>query len=147
MYAKLGRMDIVYELFDRMFVRSYIFWNILIFGFFYNYDCDGVLEMFKRMELEGWEFNIVIWISLLSSYVRCVCYEEVLKLFVLVSRRGISVNVEVFFVVLLVCVYVIVVVEGKMVYGYVIKGGFEGYLIVKNVFICMYGKNGDLKGV
>ncbi|GAB4842536.1 hypothetical protein Ancab_012510 [Ancistrocladus abbreviatus] len=144
MYAKVGRMDIAGKLFDRMPVRSQISWNTMISGFSRSCDCVGALEMFKRMELEGFEPNIVTWTSLLSSHARCGCDGKTLELFGSMRGRGIEVNAESLAVVLSACADLAAFAEGKMIHGYVVKSGFEE-LIVTNSLICLYGKHGDIE--
>lgn len=145
MYGKLGRMEDARRLFDRMAVRSYISWNTMVSGYAFNYDCDGAFEMFRKMELEGLEPNPVTWTSLLSSHARCGQNEETVELFGVMRMRGIGATAEVLAVVLSVCADMVAVGRGKVIHGYVIKGGFENYLFVKNALIYMYGKCGDVK--
>ncbi|KAJ0531324.1 putative tetratricopeptide-like helical domain superfamily [Helianthus annuus] len=80
-YGKLGQMGVARQVFDEMIVRSCISWNTMVSGFAFNYDCDGAVEMFKRMEVDGWEPNLVTWTSLLSSHSRCGYYLETLRLY------------------------------------------------------------------
>lgn len=140
MYGKLGRMDDACRLFDRMLVRSYVSWNTMVSGYAFNYDCDGARMMFERMELEGFEPNSVTWTSLLSSHTRCGRHEEALELFGLMRLKGVGPTAEALAVVLSVCADLAAADTGEMIHGYVIKGGFEDYLFVKNSLICMYGK-------
>ena len=145
MYGKLGRMERARQLFDRMTVRSYISWNTLVSGYAFNYDCNGASEMFRQMELEGLEPNPVTWTSLFSSHARCGRNEETVELFDMMRKRGIGPTAEALAVVLSVCADLVAVGRGKVIHGYIIKGGFENYLFVKNALICMYGKCGDIK--
>lgn len=145
MYGKLGRMDDARHLFDRMGTRSYISWNTMISGYAFNYDSDGAFDMFQRMELEGLEPNPVTWTSLLSSHARRGQNEETIRLFDRMRIRGIRATAEALAVVLSVCSDLVAVGRGKVIHGYVIKGGFEDYLFVKNAMICMYGKCGDVE--
>ncbi|KAH0982424.1 hypothetical protein GBA52_009601 [Prunus armeniaca] len=145
MYGKLGRMDCARRLFDRMRVRSYVSWNTMVSSYAFNYDCDGATEMFRRMELEGLEPNPVTWTSLLSSHARCGRREETIQLFGMMRVRGVGTTAEVLAVVLSVCADLAVVDRGKMIHGYVIRGGFKDYLFVENALICMYGKCGHVE--
>ncbi|KAK1393929.1 hypothetical protein POM88_012985 [Heracleum sosnowskyi] len=52
---KLGRMDFATKVFDRMLVRTHIFWNTMVSGFSLSYDCDFTSKIFRRMKLEGFE--------------------------------------------------------------------------------------------
>ncbi|KAJ4717880.1 Pentatricopeptide repeat-containing protein [Melia azedarach] len=145
MYAKMGRMDDARKMFDKVRGKNYISWNTMVSGFALNYDCDSALEMFKRMQFEGLEPNLVTWTSLLSSHARCGRFEETMDLFDMMTMRGVGANAEVLAVVLSVCADLVAVEKGEVIHGYVIKGGFEDYLFVKNALITLYGKHGDVK--
>lgn len=145
MYAKMGRIDYSYKMFDKMRVRNHISWNSMVSGFALNHDCDGALEMFQRMELEGLEPNIVTWTSLLSSHARCGRLEDTIDLFDMMRMRGVRVSAEAIAVVLSVCADLVAFEKGMVIHGCVINCGFENFLFVKNALICMYGKHGDVK--
>ncbi|GAV91592.1 LOW QUALITY PROTEIN: PPR domain-containing protein/PPR_2 domain-containing protein/PPR_3 domain-containing protein, partial [Cephalotus follicularis] len=142
MYSKLRQMDCARNLFNRMPARSYISWNTMVSGFELKCHCDGALEMFRRMEFEGLEPNLVTWTSLLSSHARCGLLEEVMKLFGKMRTRGIGATAEALAVVLSVCSDLAWSDMGMAIHGFVIKGGFGDYLFVKNALICLYGKHG-----
>lgn len=144
LYGKLGQIHTARQLFDRMNVRSYISWNTMISCFSLNCDCSGALEMFHRMESEGFEPNLVTWTSLLSSFARCDYHEETLHFFNLLRTRDIGASAESLAVVISVCADSVYLDKGKMVHGYVIKAGFGDFLIVKNSLISLYGKHGGI---
>uniref|UniRef100_A0A7N0T2Y0 Pentatricopeptide repeat-containing protein At1g17630 n=1 Tax=Kalanchoe fedtschenkoi TaxID=63787 RepID=A0A7N0T2Y0_KALFE len=143
MYSKMGQMSTASKLFDRMTVRNQVSWNTMVSGFANNSQSDGALEMFKRMEVEGWEPNVITWTSLLSSFSRCGDHERVMKFFCMMRSRGIEANAEIIAVILSVCGNVSAYRNGGLLHGYVIKGGFEDYLFVKNSLVSMYGKHGN----
>ncbi|XP_060669951.1 putative pentatricopeptide repeat-containing protein At1g17630 isoform X1 [Ziziphus jujuba] len=140
MYGKLGQMKVACKLFDRMAVRSYVSWNTMVSAYAFNYDCEGARKIFQRMGLERFEPNSVTWTSLLSSHARCGKHEEVMEFFGMMRSRGVGTTAEALAVVLSVCGYLVAPNKGKMIHGYVMKGGFEAYLFAKNALICMYGK-------
>ncbi|KAK7402263.1 hypothetical protein VNO78_14386 [Psophocarpus tetragonolobus] len=144
MYGKLGRMEDARQLFDGMFVRNLVSWNIMVSGYAFNSDSLGASRIFKRMELECLEPNYVTWTSLLSSHARCGLYEETLELFKEMRRRRIEINAEALAVVLSVCADMSEVDWGKEIHGFVVRGGYEGYLFVKNALIGTYGKHQHL---
>ncbi|XP_031263485.1 putative pentatricopeptide repeat-containing protein At1g17630 [Pistacia vera] len=145
MYAKMGRIDYSCKMFDKMRVRNHVSWNSMVSGFALNYDCDGALDMFQRMEFEGLEPNLVTWTSLLSSHARCGRLEDTIGLFDRMRMRGIGVSAEALAVVLSACADLVAFKKGMVIHGCVLKGGFENYLFVKNALICVYGKHGDVK--
>ncbi|KAJ7951624.1 Pentatricopeptide repeat-containing protein [Quillaja saponaria] len=145
MYGKLGRMVEARQLFDRMGVRSHLSWNVMVSNYALNYDPVGASEIFRQMKLEGLLPNTVTWTSLLSSHARSGQYEETIELFVKMRVGGFGINAEALAVVLSVCADLAAVDGGRMVHGYIVKGGYEDYLFVKNALICMYGKNEQVK--
>ncbi|KAL5824337.1 hypothetical protein ACOSQ3_020400 [Xanthoceras sorbifolium] len=145
MYAKMGRMDESRKMFDKMRVRNCISWNTMVSGYALNYDCDGAVEVFQRMEFEGLEPNLVTWTSLLSSFARCRRLEETVELFGTMRMRGVGVGAEALAVVLSVCADLVAFEKSGVIHGYVIKGGFENYLFVKNALVCVYAKHGHVK--
>ncbi|KAL6996323.1 hypothetical protein U1Q18_006457 [Sarracenia purpurea var. burkii] len=60
-------------------------------------------------------------------------------------NRGIGASAEALAVVTSVCADSGALEKGEVIHGYVINGGFENYLFVKNSLICMYGKHGAFR--
>lgn len=141
MYGKLGRMEDACHLFDEMLVRSLVSWNTMVSGYAFNRDSLGASRIFKRMELEGLQPNSVTWTSLLSSHARCGLRDETIELFKVMRARRIEISAEALAVVLSVCADMAEVDRGKEIHGYVVKGGYEDYLFVKNALIGTYGKH------
>lgn len=145
MYAKMGKMGAALKVFDEMPVRNTVSWNTLVSGHASNFDCEGALRVFRRMETEGLEGNVVTWTSLLSSFARCGRPEETVELFRWMRVRGVGAAGEAVAVVLSVCAD-LGGEMGRVIHGFVVKGGFENYLFVNNALISVYGKCGDVKG-
>ncbi|XP_038719950.1 putative pentatricopeptide repeat-containing protein At1g17630 [Tripterygium wilfordii] len=146
MYAKIEETRDARNVFERMSVKSHISWNMMVSCYAQNNDRDGAYEIFKRMEHEGLRPNTVTWTSLLSSHSRCRRHEETMELFNSMMRSGVNASGEVLAVVLSVCAGLGVFDKGRMIHGYVVKGGFENYLFVKNALISMYGNHSDVQG-
>ncbi|KAL5072636.1 hypothetical protein RYX36_011620 [Vicia faba] len=60
--------------------------------------------------------------------------------------KGVEISAEAIAVVLSVCADMDGVQRGKEIHGYVIKGGYEDYLFVKNALIGTYGKKHEHLG-
>ncbi|KAF7831895.1 putative pentatricopeptide repeat-containing protein [Senna tora] len=144
MYGKLGQMNDAFQLFERMVLRSHVSWNTMVSGYALNHDPLGASNIFKQMELEGLQPNAVTWTSLLSSHARCGLYERTLELFKVLRMSGIEISAETLAVVLSVCADMDAIDRGKELHSYIIKGGYEDYLFVKNALIGTYGKHGHL---
>ncbi|OVA08162.1 Pentatricopeptide repeat [Macleaya cordata] len=145
LYGKIGYMDYAMKVFDKMPQRSYISWNSMISGFAQNFDCDGAVKMFGWMESEGLEPNLVTWTSYLSAHKRCGRHEEVMGLFREMRVRKNGATAEAVSVVLSACADLDAFQMGKVIHGYVINGGFQDYMVVKNSLICVYGGHGNTK--
>ncbi|KAK9099350.1 hypothetical protein Syun_026395 [Stephania yunnanensis] len=145
MFGKLGFMDHARKVFDGMQFRSCISWNSLISGFSKNYNLEDTINMFKCMELEGMEPNLVAWTSLLSAHARCGKFEDVLRLFREMRLKRNGATAEAVAVVLSVCADFYMSYEGIAIHGYVITGGFQDYMFVNNSLICLYGKHGNME--
>ncbi|CAI0383032.1 unnamed protein product [Linum tenue] len=144
MYAKLGRMVDARKVFEGMGVRTTLSWNMMVSGYSFNCDCVAALDIFRRMESEGLEPNLVTWTSLLSSHARSGLSLETLKLFTLMRKKGIGVNAEALAVILSVCPDLGAFHTGKAIHCHVIKDGFEDYSFVKHSLISLYGKSGNV---
>ncbi|KAF8388807.1 hypothetical protein HHK36_025487 [Tetracentron sinense] len=95
------------------------------------------------MEMEGLEPNPVTWTSLLSAHSRCGQQAVALRLFGDMKMRGVGATGEAVAVILSVCADLDAFDEAKAIHGYVVTGGFQDYMFVKNSLICMYGKHGN----
>lgn len=146
MYGKIGRMEDACHVFDGMFVRTVLSWNVMVSGYAFNFDSIGAFRIFKRMEFEGFKPNCVTWTSLLSSHARCGLYNETMEFFQVMRRRGVEISAESVAVVLSVCGDMDGVQWGKEIHGYVIRGGYEDYLFLKNALIGTYGKKHEYVG-
>ncbi|KAL2538834.1 putative pentatricopeptide repeat-containing protein [Forsythia ovata] len=147
MYGKIGQMDIACQLFDRMPVRTHVSWNTMVSGFASNFDCDRAYWMFSRMENEGLEPNAVTWTSLLSSFARCGFEDKTWTFYVLMREKMVNATAESLAVVISVCADSDFngFQKGEVVHAYVMTGGFDNYVFVRNSLIHMYGKNGAIE--
>ncbi|TKY48264.1 putative pentatricopeptide repeat-containing protein [Spatholobus suberectus] len=148
-YARFGFLSDARKVFDAIPVEGLhhlLLWNSIIRANvshgYHEHALELYVEMrriFKRMELEGLRPNSVTWTSLLSSHARCRLYDETLDLFKVMRTRRIEISAEALAVVLSVCADMAEVDCGKEIHGYVVKGGYEDYLFVKNALIGTYG--------
>ncbi|CAH9114667.1 unnamed protein product [Cuscuta europaea] len=144
MYGKMGRMDYAQALFDRMPERTHLSWNIIISGFSRNLDSDGALQMFLRMQSDGWKPNPVTWTSMLSGFAKCGHHEDACRLYTQMRMGGVKITAEALCVVISGCATMNAIDKGKLMQEHAIKGGFENHTIVINSLISFYGKHGDV---
>lgn len=142
MYMNLGRGEIAQKVFDGMTDRTVVSWNVLISGFAANFDCEGAVCAFRRMEREGPTPNSVTWTSLMSAHARCQRHAEVVMVFDKMREKGVRSSGEAVAVALSGCAYLErnALVIGKKIHGYVVRDGFEWYPFVRNSLVCMYGR-------
>eukprot|EP01018_Ginkgo_biloba_P015597 Gb_36168 [translate_table: standard] len=67
MYAKCGIMDYARKVFDRMFERNSVSWNVMIAGYARNEQFEEALKFFRRMEWEGMKPDEFTFGSILSA--------------------------------------------------------------------------------
>ncbi|XP_057836735.2 pentatricopeptide repeat-containing protein At5g27110 [Cryptomeria japonica] len=76
MYAKCGKIDKSYELFDKMPQRDVISWNAIIAGYTQNGFVEKALETFKQMQLAGVKPNSTTFSSILSTCAKMGALEH-----------------------------------------------------------------------
>ena len=91
------------------------------------------------------ECDVGFWNSLISGLAQNSEGRNELFLFKKMRMEGAEVDVMTMSNVLSVCADLAALVNGKQVYGLVIKYGFELYLPVGNAFIDMYAKCGRME--
>jgi len=67
MYAKCGRLDIAYHLFDNMRGRNGVLWTAMISAHAQNGDAEEAVGLFHQMQLAGWKADSVTVVSLLQA--------------------------------------------------------------------------------
>lgn len=77
-YSKCGRMDDARKMFDQMFKRDVIVWNLMVYGFCKTGDVELGLRYFRGMTAER---TVVSWNSIISGLSQCGRESEAMKLF------------------------------------------------------------------
>ena len=142
MLGRRGELALARYLFEEMPERSIISWNTLLSGYVAAGDVSCAVDLFRRMELEGWEPSPVSWTSLLSVYVRNTKIAIFFHIFSEMISRGVRPTPESLSVVLSGSTEMGLIQEGKMVHSFIVRDGFERYVFVRNSLISFYGMLG-----
>ncbi|XP_059067251.1 pentatricopeptide repeat-containing protein At2g03880, mitochondrial-like [Cryptomeria japonica] len=95
MYAKCGRIDKAYELFDRMPQRDVFSWNAMILGYAQNELVEKALKTFKQMQLAGVKPDSTTFANILSACAKMGALELGMAIHQSIMDRGILSNVVV----------------------------------------------------
>ncbi|CAI9274411.1 unnamed protein product [Lactuca saligna] len=98
-------------------------------------------KVFDRFESR----NVVIWTTMLASYLEHGSFEESLKLFSEMRHKDVVPNESTFFVLLTVSSKLFSRRCGKLLHALSVKTGFNGHKNVENTLIDMYSRTGDIK--
>jgi pentatricopeptide repeat protein len=76
MYAKCGSIDDAWSVFNRLATRDVVSWNAVILGYSNCQQGQKALELFRQMQLEGLEPNLVTFIAVLSACANVGALDE-----------------------------------------------------------------------
>jgi pentatricopeptide repeat protein len=76
MYAKCGSIDDAWSVFNRLATRDVVSWNAVILGYSNCQQGQKALELFRQMQLEGLEPNLVTFIGVLSACANAGALDE-----------------------------------------------------------------------
>jgi pentatricopeptide repeat protein len=92
--------------------------------------------------------NTVSWTAMISGYAKSSAYghgEEALKLFVAMRQSGVHPNEFTLMSVLIACIQLVNLQQGKQIHGHIIRTGFDSHIHINNALANMYAKCGDIK--
>ncbi|CAK9205970.1 unnamed protein product [Sphagnum troendelagicum] len=76
MYARCGSIDDAWSVFSRLATRDVVSWNAVILGYSNCQQGEKALELFRQMQLEGLEPNLVTFIGVLSACANVGALDE-----------------------------------------------------------------------
>ena len=141
MYCKCIDIKEARRVYDEMPQRDVVVNNSMIFGLCRCHLTLDAMTLFDNMS----ERDVGSWNSLISGLAQNSEGRNALFLFKKMRVEGAEVDVMTMSGVLSVCADLAALVNGKQVYGLVIKYGFELYLPVGNAIIDMYAKCGCME--
>lgn len=87
MYAKCGRIDLAWDVFERTKLKEVYCWNAMIGGLAMHGRAEDAIELFLKMELENVKPNDVTFIALLNACAHAGLVHQGLNYFVSMKRR------------------------------------------------------------
>lgn len=140
MYSKLGQTQTVAALFGIMPRKNIMSCNILINAYMRIGDLENARKVFEDMP----ERNIATWNAMVAGLIQFEFNEEGLRLLSEMHQGGFLPDVFTLGSVLRGCAGLRGLYAGRQVHGYVVKCGFEMYLVVGSSLAHMYMKSGSL---
>lgn len=136
MYVCCGFIEVVLDVFDVMFERDLVFWNLIINGYLIMGDLRIIYKLFDVM----FEKNVVFWNVMMMGYLNDNNSGFVLKFFREMVRKELLGNSIIMVNVFVVCGRLVRVKEGVFVYGFFVRSLWNLSLIMKIFLIDMYSK-------
>ncbi|KAL5731835.1 hypothetical protein ACHQM5_004526 [Ranunculus cassubicifolius] len=172
MYFKFGCGKNAHKVFDEMFVRDVVSWNILVTGYCLSGDLGEARWVFDQMvekSMVSWsamitgytksgdvvaarqlfdempERNVVSWNAMIAGYVQNEKYSKGIEVFHQMLRVGeVAPNSVTFVNVLSACAHLGALDLGKWIDGYIKKSKMELSLFLGNALADMFAKCGCL---
>lgn len=142
-YCKCGRMEDARKVFDAMFNRDVIVWNLMLSGFCKTGNVELGFRFFRGMT----ERTVVSWNSMISGLAQCGWDREAMKLFQDMRYEGFDPDETTVVIILPICARL---GEddgvGEWIHSYAKSTGlFLGFISVGNSLIDYYCKRGVLE--
>lgn len=140
-YSKCERMGDARKVFDEMFHRDMIVWNMMVYGFCKIGDVELGLRYFRQMR----ERSVVSWNSIISGLAQSGCNSEALKLFHEMRDDGFEPDKATVVTMLPVCAHLGEDDVGGWIHSYARSSGlYRDFISVGNSLVDFYCKRGDL---
>ncbi|XP_030481405.2 pentatricopeptide repeat-containing protein At2g13600 [Cannabis sativa] len=141
MYVKCGDTYKANKAFELMPIRDIISWTTMITGYSQAGNVEKAREYFDKMP----DRNVITWNSMLGTYVQNGFWEEGLKLYKLMRRKGENPDWITYATVMSACASLAVLKLGTQIVAHAEKLGFGSNVSVANSFITMYSKCGRVE--
>ncbi|XP_038682001.1 pentatricopeptide repeat-containing protein At2g41080 [Tripterygium wilfordii] len=137
MYSKSGDMETALTLYGVMPRKNFMSCNILINGYIQVGDLDSANRVFDEMPNR----NVATWNAMITGVTQFEFNEEALGLFKEMHELGFLPNEFTLASVLRGCAGLRALHAGRQVHAYVVKCGFESYVVVGSSLAHMYMKS------
>ncbi|XP_015872705.2 pentatricopeptide repeat-containing protein At2g13600 [Ziziphus jujuba] len=141
MYAKCGNANEANHVFKLLPLRDIITWTAMITTFSQAGEVEKAREYFNKMP----ERNIITWNSMLGTYVQNGLWEEGLKLYTLMLRKGVDLDWITIATSVRACADLAILKLGIQIIAQAVKLGFGSNVSVENSFITLYSKCGQMQ--
>ena len=141
MYAKCGRLELAHNLFERIHHRDSISWNSMISSFSQNGQPEIAIELFRRMGMEGFDYDCTSISSVLSACANVSALHHGREIHAYMLRTGSSTS-DIFTESALVDMYA---KSGKLIIARQVFNGMQKKNEVSwNSIIAAYGSHGHI---
>ncbi|XP_068643307.1 pentatricopeptide repeat-containing protein At3g62890-like [Aristolochia californica] len=171
MYAVCGRLSDARQIFDRSLLLDSVSWNSILAGYVQAGDVEEAITIYSRMPEQNIiasnsmivlfgrsgrvddacrVFNemihkdLVSWSAMISCYEQNQMFREALMIFTHMNDEGVDMDEVVMISVLSACSNLLVIKEGNVIHGLILRLGFESYVNLQNALIHMYASCTDL---
>ncbi|KAM6549463.1 hypothetical protein CsatB_021139 [Cannabis sativa] len=137
-YFQFGTVDDALKVFDDIYYKNCISWNICLKGLFRHGCLERVRMVFDQMPLR----DVVTWNSMISGFLSHGLVDYALGLYLKMQNAGVRPNQYTFSILvsLASCVY-----QGKQIHGCIIRNVLDlSNVVLGNSLITMYGKLGHV---
>ncbi|XP_030483965.2 pentatricopeptide repeat-containing protein At1g43980, mitochondrial isoform X2 [Cannabis sativa] len=137
-YFQFGTVDDALKVFDDIYYKNCISWNICLKGLFRHGCLERVRMVFDQMPLR----DVVTWNSMISGFLSHGLVNYALGLYLKMQNAGVRPNQYTFSILvsLASCVY-----QGKQIHGCIIRNVLDlSNVVLGNSLITMYGKLGHV---
>ncbi|PON47279.1 DYW domain containing protein [Parasponia andersonii] len=141
MYVKCGNTHKANHAFGLMPIRDIISWTTMITGYSQVGNVEKAREFFDKMP----DQNVITWNSMSGTYVQNGYWEEGLKLYRLMRRKGVNPDWITYATAMSACANLTVLKLGTQIVAHAEKLGFGSNVSVANSFVTMYSKCGRME--
>ncbi|CAL2275084.1 unnamed protein product [Prunus armeniaca] len=147
-FAELGHSGEALKMFYQMQLESVppnvISWNSLILGFLKNGQVNEAKDMFWQMQSLGVQPNLVTWTTLISGLAKSGFGFEAILTFQHMQEAGIKPNVVSIIGVLLACINMASLQNGRALHGHLIRHSLYTSIPIATSLVDMYAKCGNI---
>eukprot|EP01018_Ginkgo_biloba_P015573 Gb_28676 [translate_table: standard] len=140
-YAQNGCTVEAMSLFHQMPNPDAVSWNAIIAGFSQHGHDEEALDLFCQMPKK----DVVAWNTIISGYAQNGYGEKALKYFCEMQEAGVKQDQFTFASVLSACAILVILEQGKVIHGHIIKRGFQSEMFVGSALVDMYAKCGSIE--
>ncbi|KAH9287976.1 hypothetical protein KI387_032093 [Taxus chinensis] len=145
MYSKCGCIEYAHSVFDKMPQKDVVTWTAIIVGYGHKDNMKEAMKLFDQMQQSGVWPNLITWNGMISVFSQNGYGDEALKLFHKMQSTDIRPNTVTVSSILSACGGLEVLRQGKEVHDYIIRRGYQLYVLAGNALIDMYMKCGCLE--
>ncbi|CAM6039203.1 unnamed protein product [Sphagnum compactum] len=149
MYAKCGSIDDAWSVFNRLAKRDVVSWNAVILGYSNCQQGQKALELFRQMQLEGLEPNLVTFIAVLSACANIGALDDgrtrALEVYRKMPHGVLEPNPVTYAGLLNACSSSGALEEGKRIHTQIVRSGIDSDVYVSNGLIDLYAKCGSIE--